>query len=133
MPTWAREFDGPGFVIVGGRNYGQGSSREHAAIAPRYLGLQVVCAISWGRIHWQNPANFGILPLTFANSDDYEAIESGDELKIDDVFSALDGGDEVTVENRTQGTSYTMTHGLSARQMEMIRAGSLVRQVREAS
>ena len=129
----AREFDGPGFVIVGGRNYGQGSSREHAAIAPRYLGLQVVCAISWGRIHWQNLANFGILPLTFADSDDYEAIESGDELKIDDVFSALDGGDEVTVENRTQGTFYTMTHGLSARQIEMIRAGSLVRQVREES
>lgn len=129
----AGELDSPGFVIVGGRNYGQGSSREHAAIAPRYLGLQVVCAVSWARIHWQNLANFGVLPLTFSDADDYEAIESGDELAIDGVFEVLDAGDEVVVENRTQGTSYAMTHGLSQRQIEMIRAGSLVARVREKS
>jgi len=127
----AKALDGPGFVIVGGRNYGQGSSREHAAIAPRYLGLQVVCAISWGRIHWQNLANFGILPLTFADPDDYAAIESGDELGIEGLFEALEAGDEVKLENFTQGTSYTMTHGLSERQVGMIRAGSLIARVRE--
>jgi len=129
----ARQLDAPGFVIVGGRNYGQGSSREHAAIAPRYLGLQVVCAISWGRIHWQNLANFGILPLTFADPDDYAAIESGDELGIEGVFEALETGDEVKLENLTQGNSYSMTHGLSERQIGMIRAGSLIAQVREES
>ncbi|MEX2498499.1 MAG: aconitate hydratase [Wenzhouxiangellaceae bacterium] len=129
----AKELDGPGFVIVGGRNYGQGSSREHAALAPRYLGLQVACAISWGRIHWQNLANFGVLPLTFADVDDYEAIESGDKLGIEGVFEALDAGDEVRLENLTQGTSYKMTHGLSERQIGMIRAGSLIARVREES
>ena len=119
------------FVIVAGKNYGQGSSREHAAIAPRYLGLQLVCAQSYGRIHWQNLANFGVIPLTFADTDDYESIEEGDELAIDDPVKALEAGSEVQVRNRTRDRAYTLKHELSQRQIDMIRAGSLINVVRE--
>ncbi|MCU0561333.1 MAG: hypothetical protein MUD16_14215, partial [Desulfobacterales bacterium] len=71
-----------GFFVIAGDNYGQGSSREHAAIAPRYLGLQVVIAKSFARIHSQNLVNFGILPLTFVKAEDYERMSQGDTLEI---------------------------------------------------
>lgn len=71
--------------MIGGHNYGQGSSREHAAIAPRYLGLHAVLAKSFARIHWQNLANFGILALEFTTEDDYDRIEAGHTLLIDGV------------------------------------------------
>jgi aconitate hydratase len=127
----AKALDGDGFFIVAGHNYGQGSSREHAAIAPRYLGLRAVCALSYGRIHWQNLVNFGVVPLTFADPDAIDAIDQGDELALDDLINALDSGDEVTLHNRTKGQRYTMHHGLSQRQIDMIRAGSLINLVRE--
>ncbi|SEL84154.1 aconitate hydratase [Halomonas daqiaonensis] len=127
----AKELDGDGFFIVAGRNYGQGSSREHAAIAPRYLGLRAVCAISYGRIHWQNLANFGVVPLTFANPDDLDSIDQDDELALDDIVSALESDEEVTLHNRTKEEHYTMHHGLSKRQVDMIRNGSLIQLVRE--
>src|SRR5699024_8009437 len=73
----ARAKEAGDHVIVGGANYGQGSSREHAAIAPRYLGLRVVIAKSYARIHWQNLVNFGILPLEFEDADDHERLQQG--------------------------------------------------------
>ncbi len=119
-----------GFVVVGGNNYGQGSSREHAAIAPRYLGLKAVIAKSFARIHRQNLANFGILPLTFADPSDYDSIEQGDELRIDAAKSAIQDGNRLTVENRTKKRTFEVKHTLSRRQRDMILAGSLINLVR---
>ena len=82
-------------VVVGGRNYGQGSSREHAAITPRYLGLRVVLARSFARIHWQNLVNFGILPLEFAEESGYDAVAQGDELRIEGLREAVRAGGDI--------------------------------------
>src|SRR5438034_2134772 len=87
-------------AIVAGDNYGQGSSREHAVIAPRYLGLRLVIAKSYARIHWQNLANFGVLAVEFADPADYGRIEAGDELSVDGLTGALGAGDELTVHNQ---------------------------------
>ncbi|AGA32029.1 Aconitate hydratase [Thioalkalivibrio nitratireducens DSM 14787] len=119
------------FVIVAGKNYGQGSSREHAALAPRFLGLRLVCAQSYGRIHWQNLVNFGVIPLSFADPDDYASIEEGDELAIDDPVGALEAGGQVDVHNKTRKRTYTLQHELSQRQIDVIRAGSLINRLRE--
>ncbi|MBB3191031.1 aconitate hydratase [Halomonas cerina] len=127
----AHDLQGDGFFIIAGKNYGQGSSREHAAIAPRYLGLRAVCALSYGRIHWQNLANFGVVPLTFTDPEDLEAIEQGDELALDDIIAALDSGEDITLHNRTRDQRYTMRHDLSRRQIDMIRHGSLIELVRQ--
>mgnify|MGYP000297069644 CR=1 FL=1 len=127
----AHDLEGEGFFLVAGKNYGQGSSREHAAIAPRYLGLRAVCALSYGRIHWQNLANFGVVPLTFTDPEDLEAIEQGDELALDDIVAALDSGEDITLHNRTRDQRYTLRHDLSRRQIDMIRHGSLIELVRQ--
>ena len=119
-----------GHFIVGGDNYGQGSSREHAALAPRYLGVKAVIAKSFARIHWQNLANFGILALTFADPDDYDGVEEGDELALAGLHEALENGGEVTVENRTRGNAFACRHQLSPRQVEMVLEGSLLTVVR---
>ncbi len=95
-----------GSIIVGGDNYGQGSSREHAVLAPRFLGVKVVLVKSFARIHWQNLANFGILPLTFNNPDDYETIDRDDILKIQDVRSLIQNGTKVQVVNQTKNATY---------------------------
>ena len=110
----------------GGDNYGQGSSREHAAIAPRYLGLRVVIAKSFARIHWQNLANFGILAVEFIGPTDYDDIEQGDQLR----FPALDGA-TLTVENLTKQCTYQVRHRLSERQLAMVRAGGRIPHWRE--
>ncbi len=116
-----------GHAIVGGDNYGQGSSREHAAIAPRYLGLRVVIARSYARIHWQNLANFGILALEFADPGDYERINRDDVLALSGVHAALTGDDRtVTVANTTKDERYVLRHRLSPRQAEMVLAGGLI-------
>src|SRR5699024_3515650 len=73
-----------GHAVVGGFNYGQGSSREHAALAPRYLGLRIALVKDFARIHWQNLVNFGVLPLTFVDNDDYDLLEQGDVLEVTD-------------------------------------------------
>ena len=127
----AHDLEGEGFFLVAGKNYGQGSSREHAAIAPRYLGLRAVCALSYGRIHWQNLANFGVVPLTFTDPEDLEAIEQGDELALDDIVAALDSGEDITLHNRTRDQRYTLRHDLSRRQIDMIRHGSLIELIRQ--
>lgn len=118
---------GPGHALVGGGNYGQGSSREHAAIAPRYLGLRVVLAKSYARIHWQNLANFGILALQFADPDDYDRIGQGDLLRFSKLRSQLSSGREVQFENTTKAERYTCRQRLSPRQVEMVLAGGQLR------
>ncbi|MBW3548783.1 MAG: aconitate hydratase, partial [Actinobacteria bacterium] len=115
-----------GHLLVAGHNYGQGSSREHAVLAPRYLGLGAVIARSFARIHWQNLVNFGVLPLTFIESSDYDSVEAGDELHLEEVAERVRGGLDLTVENRTKGTSFAVEHGLSPRQVEVMLAGSLI-------
>jgi aconitate hydratase len=120
-----------GHVVVGGENYGQGSSREHAAIAPRYLGLHAVVAKGFARIHAQNLVNFGVLPITFGDPADYDRVEQGDELAIRDVVAQIRAGRDVTVENRTRDQTYACRHRLSPRQVELVTAGSLISFLRE--
>jgi aconitate hydratase len=119
-----------GSFVVGGNNYGQGSSREHAAIAPRFLGLRAVVAKSFARIHFQNLANFGILPLVFDNPDDYDRIEQGDTLAIENLEDAVRADHPVRIVNRTKDEAYEARHAMTPRQIEMIRAGSLINVVR---
>jgi aconitate hydratase len=113
-------------VIVGGRNYGQGSSREHAAIAPRYLALRLVIAKSYARIHWQNLTNFGVLPLEFAEESGYDRIAQGDELTVDDLPDAVREGSGITIRNLTTGAVITVRHRLSARHVAMVLAGGQI-------
>ncbi|WP_250301933.1 aconitate hydratase [Streptomyces sp. NBC_01267] len=115
-------------LIVAGDNYGQGSSREHAAITPRLLGLRVVLAKSFARIHWQNLANFGVLALEFADPADYERIEQGDELEVAGLHEALAPGSEpaLRVRNTTRNEDYPATHRLSARQRAAVLAGGVI-------
>ena len=110
-----------GGVIIAGENYGQGSSREHAALAPMYLGIKAVLAKSFARIHAANLVNFGIVPLLFDEAADYEAIAEGDVLFLD--FSALAPDAPVRVENRTKKRSFSTHHALSALDIEMLKAG----------
>ncbi|MEX0805129.1 MAG: aconitate hydratase [Candidatus Binatia bacterium] len=120
-----------GSLIVGGRNYGQGSSREHAAIAPRYLGLKAVVAKSFARIHHQNLLNFGILPLTFVNPADWEKINQNDVLVLSDLHEAIRRGSQVKVSNKTKGETYITEHAMTDRQIEMVLAGSLINLMRK--
>jgi len=115
--------DGP-HVVIGGENYGQGSSREHAVIAPRYLGLRVVIAKSFARIHWQNLANFGILALQFDDPGDYDRIEQGDVLRLDGLRGQLAAGKPVTASR--DGRELRLTHQLSQRQVDMVLAGGRI-------
>ncbi len=112
-----------GGVILGGANYGQGSSREHAALVPLYLGIKAVVAKSFARIHVANLINFGIVPMTLANADDYENFAEGDKLEIKGFADAVAGGDEVTLVNKTNGKSAKLCLNLSSRQREMLLAG----------
>lgn len=114
-----------GHAIVAGNNYGQGSSREHAAIAPRSLGLRLVIAISFARIHWQNLVSFGILPLTFVNKDDYNKIEQGNVIIINDVRKSLKAGDtELTAE--VGQYKIKLAHQMTKRQIEILLDGGLI-------
>ena len=118
------------FFIVAGKNYGQGSSREHAAIAPRYLGLKVILAKSFARIHYQNLANFGILPLQFKNDDDWSKIKNGDLLILTDVKEKILGNQEFTVVNETENVTIDVEHHLSDRQIKYILDGSLINSIK---
>jgi aconitate hydratase len=118
-------------VIVAGDNYGQGSSREHAVIAPRYLGLRLVIAKSYARIHWQNLANFGVLAVEFADPADYDRIDEGDELSADGLPDALRAGRELTVHNTGKDQDYPVRHRLSPRQVDMVVAGGQIPLVRD--
>ena len=118
-------------MIVAGHNYGQGSSREHAAIAPRYLGLQAVLAKSFARIHWQNLANFGVVPLEFTDPADYDRIDQGDTIGLRRWREELPGG-SVQAENLTRGFSFELAHHLSARQVDLVLAGGQLAELKHA-
>ncbi|MBG0738395.1 aconitate hydratase [Paeniglutamicibacter antarcticus] len=122
-PDRARDA-GPSHLVIAGENYGQGSSREHAVIAPRYLGLRVVIAKSFARIHWQNLANFGVLALEFTSPEDYEAISQGDTVGFSGLREALEHGPEV--EATLGGRSIILRHRLSPRQAAMVLAGGRI-------
>jgi aconitate hydratase len=115
-----------GFFVVGGENYGQGSSREHAAIAPRFLGLRAVIAKSFARIHWQNLINFGIAPLTFKNPEDWDRIQLEDELQISDIREALQNKKPLVLVNLTNQHSIPLTHKMSDRQIQILFVGGLI-------
>ena len=112
-----------GGVILGGANYGQGSSREHAALVPLYLGIKAVVAKSFARIHVANLINFGIVPMTLANPDDYENFAEGDKIEIKDFASAVAGANQATLVNKTNGKTATLTLNLSERQRAILLAG----------
>jgi aconitate hydratase len=122
--------DKGGHAIVGGRTYGQGSSREHAALAPRYLGLRVVIAKDFARIHWQNLIDFGILPVTFEDPAGYDQVNSGDVLKFSDLASQLRKSNKVDFQNLTKGSRIAAVHDLSARQIDVLLAGGLINRVK---
>ncbi len=115
-----------GHFIVAGKNYGQGSSREHAALAPRFLGLNGVIAISFARIHWQNLVNFGVLPMTFEKPKDYGQIRQGDILEIHSIHEALREGKTLKVHNVTRDEDYTVIQSLSERQLSIFLEGGLI-------
>jgi aconitate hydratase len=112
-----------GHAVVGGRNYGQGSSREHAAVAPRDLGLRVVLAKGFARIHRQNLINYGVLPLVFVDLNDYDRLRKGDVLQVRDLRRALKSGKEIMLEC---GGSIAASHGLTEKQVDTILAGGLI-------
>ncbi|MFW6069042.1 MAG: aconitate hydratase [Chloroflexota bacterium] len=122
----AMKYREEGHLVVGGENYGQGSSREHAALAPRYLGLRAVIAKSFARIHWQNLINFGILPLTFVDADDWNDVVEGDTLRLPDIRKAVRNGNEIRVVNESKESEFLAQHTLSQRQVEMLLAGGLI-------
>jgi aconitate hydratase len=120
-----------GSFVVGGDNYGQGSSREHAALAPRFLGLRAVIARSFARIHAQNLVNFGILPLIFEKPVDWEDISQDDVLRMENLRTVLPSGRRVEVRNLTRNRSYRLIHQLSGRQLKMVMAGGLINAIRQ--
>lgn len=124
FPARAKEWDG-GFII-GGVNYGQGSSREHAALVPLYLGIKAVITKSFARIHKANLINSGILPLTFENENDYDKIDLGDELKLENIKKAVEEGGKVVLKNVTKGIEIPLVSDYSERQRKLLSAGGLL-------
>ena len=113
-------------VIVGGVSYGQGSSREHAALCPMYMGVRAVLAKSFERIHTANLINFGIVPLTFKNEADFATIQQGDNLEIPDIREKIAHGKPLQVKNTTQGVEYEVEYDLSERASEIVLAGGML-------
>ncbi|MCL4461534.1 MAG: aconitate hydratase [Nitrospirae bacterium] len=128
FPKRAKE-EGGGF-IVGGTNYGQGSSREHAALAPMYLGVKGVITKAFARIHLANLINFGILPLTFVNESDYDKIEASDTLELDTTHLE---NKPLTLRNVTKGIDIPVTHSLTGRDLEIVKAGGTLAYVKSRS
>ncbi len=122
-----------GGIILGGQNYGQGSSREHAALVPLYLGIKAVIAKSFARIHIANLINFGIVPMTLANEEDYEKLGQGDTLRIDGFREAIEKYDTATLVNEANGASVTLNLNLTARQREILLAGGTLNYTKNTS
>jgi len=118
--------------IIGGSNYGQGSSREHAALVPMYLGVRVVIAKSFARIHAANLINAGIMPLTFSNADDYDKLTQGDTLTLSNVFEGMDKG-EMTLTDETTGEKLALTCSFTDRQKAILKAGGLLNYTKSLS
>ncbi|RTL83036.1 MAG: aconitate hydratase, partial [Hyphomicrobiales bacterium] len=114
----------PGHAVIAGENYGQGSSREHAAAAPRYLGLRMVIAKSFARIHRQNLINYGILPLVFINEGDYDRLAVGDTLRVEDLRKTLANSDRILL--RSANAAIEAHHDLTPDQVKVILAGGVV-------
>ena len=112
-----------GHAVVAGRNYGQGSSREHAAVAPRDLGLRIVLAKGFARIHQQNLINYGVLPLVFVDPKDYDRLRKEDVLRVRDLRRALKSGKEIMLES---GRPIAARHYLTGKQVDTILAGGLI-------
>ncbi len=119
-----------GGFIVGGDNYGQGSSREHAALAPMYLGIKLVATKSFARIHLANLINFGILPATFSNPADYDDLKQGDQLEILNVKQLVKESETIEAENKNNGHKYSLQINLTSRQREIMIAGGLLNYTR---
>ena len=119
-------------IIIGGANYGQGSSREHAALVPLYLGIKAVITKSFARIHCANLVNAGIIPFTFANENDYDKISVNDELCLEGIRESIANGTDVTLKNITTGESYKLDYQLSERQRDILLAGGLLDYTRES-
>jgi len=117
-------------IIVGGSNYGQGSSREHAALVPMYLGVRCVIAKSFARIHIANLINAGIMPLIFKNPDDYDKLSQSDSLYIDNIYAGMDSG-EMTLENKTTGEKISLVCSFTERQKDILKAGGLLAYTKE--
>ena len=113
-------------IVVGGANYGQGSSREHAALAPLYLGVKVIICKSFARIHRQNLVNNGILPLEFVNGSDYDRIDCGDELVMENIRDVIEHNKDIVVKDKTKGIEIPVKCELSERGRGMILAGGLL-------
>ncbi len=131
FPERAKEVGGG--VIVGGSNYGQGSSREHAALVPLYLGIRAVAAKSFARIHVANLINFGIVPMTFVNPEDYDKLNQMDDVTIDGFRDAVANSNEVTLTDKTIGAEVTLALNLTARQREILLAGGLLNETKNKS
>ncbi len=129
FPQRAKESEGG--VILGGRNYGQGSSREHAALQPMYLGIKAVLAKSFARIHEQNLTNFGILALTFTNETDYDRVEEGDLLELPGLREAVVAGHELVVRNATKGIEIPVKHAMTPRTVQVYLDGGLLNHVKK--
>lgn len=117
-------------IIVGGSNYGQGSSREHAALVPMYLGVRAVITKSFARIHVANLINSGIMPLTFKNPDDYDKLNQSDVLSMSNVFEGMDNG-EIILKDETTGESFTLCCSFTERQKAILKAGGLLQYTKE--
>ena len=117
-------------IIIGGSNYGQGSSREHAALVPMYLGIRCVIAKSFARIHIANLINAGILPLTFADPADYDALEQDHVLKLTDIPGGMASG-KITIINETTGKTILAKCDLSDRQQKILTCGGLLNYTKE--
>ena len=119
-------------IVIGGANYGQGSSREHAALVPLYLGVKAVITKSFARIHCANLINAGILPLNFANPDDYDKITQGDELSLKGIKNAIVNNEPAVLVNLTTNEEYEIKYDLSQRQKDIILAGGLLNYTKES-
>ncbi|MGN0712508.1 MAG: aconitate hydratase, partial [Anaerovoracaceae bacterium] len=113
-------------IIVGGSNYGQGSSREHAALVPLYLGVRAVITKSFARIHVANLINAGIMPLTFKNPEDYDRLSQGDDLVIENIYAGMDSG-EMILQDKTSGAAFTLVCSFTDRQKAILKAGGLLK------
>ena len=129
FPARAKEMGAS--IIVGGANYGQGSSREHAALAPLYLGVKAVLTKSFARIHRANLVNAGILPLTFKNEADYDLIDLNDELVVENLIDAVENGKNIVIKNVTKGKEIICECELSERAKKIVLAGGLLSYTKE--
>ena len=120
-----------GHIVVGGMNYGQGSSREHGALVPAYLGLRAVIAKAFARIHGQNLVNFGVVPLLFCDPADHDTIEAGDVLRIEGLRDALAAREPIEVHDTTRDRRFQVRHDLSDRQVRVVLAGGLINDFRQ--